>query len=253
MAWCVVPFDAKKRNPAQRAEMLASLGLKRCAYDWRKEHVPAFEEEILQYQKHGIEYFAFWSEHEEAFQLFAKHGLKPQIWKTLRSPQAETQEAKIKLAVASMKPLVEKTAQMGSKLGLYNHGGWGGQPANLIAVCEAFHELGHTHVGIVYNFHHAHYDIDAFKAEFSRLQPHLLCLNLNGMIDPATGDAKKHKILAIGQGDLEQAMIEFVIRSGYEGPVGILGHVGNRDVEVVLQENLGGLEEVLAAIAATQD
>ncbi|MDG2213510.1 MAG: hypothetical protein P8M70_06760, partial [Verrucomicrobiota bacterium] len=35
VAWCIVPFDAKKRGPAQRARMLKRLGLKRVAYDWR--------------------------------------------------------------------------------------------------------------------------------------------------------------------------------------------------------------------------
>ena len=52
-AWCIVPFDAKKRTPTQRAEMLKRLGIKRCAYDWRGEHVMEFEEEILQYKKTG--------------------------------------------------------------------------------------------------------------------------------------------------------------------------------------------------------
>ena len=64
VAWCIVPFDAKVRGPAERAEMIRSLGMRRVAYDWRAEHVPQFEEEILQYKKHDIEYFAFWSWHE---------------------------------------------------------------------------------------------------------------------------------------------------------------------------------------------
>ena len=52
--WCIVPFDASKRSPEERTKMLVRLGLKRSAYDWRAQHVPEFEEEILQYQKHGI-------------------------------------------------------------------------------------------------------------------------------------------------------------------------------------------------------
>ena len=54
VAWCIVPFDANKRSPAERAVMLEELGIKRCAYDWREEHVPTFEQEIIEYQKHGI-------------------------------------------------------------------------------------------------------------------------------------------------------------------------------------------------------
>ena len=60
VAWCIVPFDAAKRGPAERAIMLKELGITRCAYDWREEHVPTFEQEILEYKKNGIEFFAFW-------------------------------------------------------------------------------------------------------------------------------------------------------------------------------------------------
>ena len=94
VAWCIVPFDAKKRGPAARAQMLKRLGIKRVAYDWRAQHVKEFEEEILQYKKHGLEFFAFWSAHEEAFRLFEKYKLRPQIWRTLPSPKADSQEAR---------------------------------------------------------------------------------------------------------------------------------------------------------------
>ncbi len=46
-AWCIVPFDAVKRSPEARAEMVAKMGIKKIAYDWRQEHVAEFEREIL--------------------------------------------------------------------------------------------------------------------------------------------------------------------------------------------------------------
>ena len=55
MAWCIVPFDAAKRSPEERAEMLARLGLTKLAYDWRGEHVPTFEREILALKKHNVD------------------------------------------------------------------------------------------------------------------------------------------------------------------------------------------------------
>ena len=134
VAWCIVPFDASKRNPEERARMLKELGLRRSAYDWRAQHVAEFEEEILQYKKHGIEFFAFWGQHEKAFELFKKHGLHPQIWQTMRGPAEESQEEKVAAAAKSLTPLAERTAELGCKLGLYNHGGWGGEPANLVAL-----------------------------------------------------------------------------------------------------------------------
>ena len=45
-AWCIVPFDGKKRGPEERVAMLKRLGLTRYAYDWRAEHLPTFEKEV---------------------------------------------------------------------------------------------------------------------------------------------------------------------------------------------------------------
>ena len=240
VAWCVVPFDGKKRGPAERAEMLARLGLHRCAYDWRQQHVAEFEEEILQYQEHGIEYFAFWSQHPKAFELFKKYRMRPQIWRTLSSPKADTQAARVKLAAQAMLPLVEEARKLGSRVGLYNHGGWGGEPANLVAVCR--HRRKHhaaSHVGIVYNFHHGHDHIDDFAEAMKLMRPYLLCLNLNGMNPGA-----KPKILQLGQGAHELRMMKIVRDSGYTGPIGILGHTQD-DVEERLRDNLDGLDWLL--------
>ncbi len=241
--WCIVPFDAKKRGPAERAEMLIDLGLKRCAYDWRAEHVPTFEEEILQYKNHGIEFFAFWAVHDEAFRLFQKHHLHPQIWQTLGDGKGETHEQKVKSAADAMAPLARRAQEIECKLGLYNHGGWGGEPKNLVAVCKELHERGLKNVGIVYNFHHGHNHIDDWAESLALTQPHLLCLNLNGMNRGA-----QPKILGIGKGEHEVSMIREIIKSGYDGPIGIIDHREQLDARESLQENLDGLAWVLKEI-----
>ena len=79
VAWCIVPFDANKRGPAARAEMVKELGLARVAYDWRQEHIAQFEEEVQQYQKHGIEFFAFWSWHDSLEPLIENYDIHPQL------------------------------------------------------------------------------------------------------------------------------------------------------------------------------
>ncbi len=237
VAWCIVPFDAKKRGPAERAAMLRELGISKCAYDWRNEHVPTFEEEILQYKKHGIEFFAFWSVHEQAFKLFEKYDLHPQIWRTLGSPAKGTQDEMVAAAARSTEGLAIRTGKMGCKLGLYNHGGWGGEPKNLVAVCKRLRSLGHGHVGIVYNFHHGHGHIEDWAESLRLMQPYLLCLNVNGMI--AKGQPK---IVPISHGQHELAMLKAVVRSGYTGPIGVLDHRGEADARESLLENLEGLE-----------
>ncbi len=239
VAWCVVPFDAKNRGPAERAAMLKQLGFNKVAYDWRANHVPTFEEEILQYRKHGIEYFAFWGAHDRAFELFAKHDLHPQIWQTLASPEASTQEERVTVAAKQMLPLVERTAKMKCKLGLYNHGGWGGEPENLVAVCRVLREKHNaSHVGIVYNLHHGHGHIDDFEAALARMKPYLHCLNLNGM------SAQGPKILQLGAGEADVKLLKTIAASRYSGPVGIIGHTGD-DVELRLRDNLDGLDWIL--------
>lgn len=236
-AWCIVPFDAKKRGPEARAKMLARFGIKRCAYDWRGEHVKEFEEEIIQYKKHGIELFAFWAGHDEAYKLFQKYDIHPQVWRTLGSPTEGSYKEMVSAAADSVSVLAKRLDQIGCELGLYNHGGWGGEPKNLVAVSEELHERGHKNVGIVYNWHHGHGHIEDWKESLELMKPHLLCLNLNGMNDGA-----KPKILDLSHGQHDQAMLKVVIESGYEGPIGILDHRTELDTEVALRANLEGLD-----------
>lgn len=253
VAWCIVPFDVKKRSPEDRTAMLGRMGIKRCAYDWRQEHVPTFEREIEAYKKNGVEFTAFWSQHDKAFELFKKHAIKPQVWFMMKQPKAKTQEEKVAEAVKTMTPLAERCKQMNCKLGLYNHGGWAGEPENLVAVCNGLRAKGFADVGIVYNFHHAHdriTDAQQFTKSLELMKPLLLCLNLNGMVDHSglnTKQKREQKIRAIGTGDYEAAMIDAVVKSKYAGPIGVLGHVATRDVEEVLQKNVEGLEYVLGS------
>ena len=243
VAWCIVPFDGKKRGPAERAAMLKNLGLKRVAYDWRQEHVPTFEQEILEYKRNGLEYFAFWGVHDDAFKLFEKHGLHPQIWQMMPSPDAASQEEKVRQAATQMLPVVQRTRELGCKLGLYNHGGWNGEPANMVAVCKYLRDHHDAdHVGIVYNQHHAHDHIDDFADVLKLMKPYLLCLNLNGMT--RDGEQKGQKILPLGVGEFDVPLLKVIRDSGYAGPIGIIGHTQD-DVEQRLQDNLDGLEWIL--------
>ena len=248
-AWCIVPFDAKKRGPEARAEMVKSLGLKRIAYDWREEHVPSFEAEILAYQKNGLDFFAFWGQHDQAFRLFEQYQLHPQIWQTMGGGNGATHEESVRLAATALLGLVERTRKAGCPLGIYNHGGWGGEPENMASVCE-FLRKNHQadHVGIVYNLHHGHGHIDDFAAVLARMKPFLLCLNLNGMT--RDGDKQDKKILPLGQGELDLSLLRLVRDSGYQGRIGILGHTMN-DAEDQLRDNLDGLDWLVPQLDGT--
>lgn len=237
VAWCIVPFDAKQRGPRARAEMLSKLGLKKVAYDWREKHVATFEEEILEYKKHGLEFFAFWSWHPAMEPLIKKHGIHPQIWYMIPAPAGETQEERVADAALKLQPMVDLTRRLGCQLALYNHGGWGGEPANMVAVCKELRtKQKANHVGIVYNQHHGHDHLEGFAGTLKMMQPYLLCLNLNGMNSGA-----KPKILPIGDGEHDLNLLRVISQSGYNGPIGVLDHRSEIDTEEALRLNLDGL------------
>lgn len=244
VAWCIVPFDAKQRGPAERAEMVKRIGMTRVAYDWRESHVPTFEEEILQYKQHGIEYFAFWSWHPAMEPLIRKHGIRPQIWLMFPTPPEGPHAERVKAAATALLPMVDQTAQLGLKLGLYNHGGWSGEPQNMADVCK-YLKVHHQaeHVGIVYNLHHAHDHIPDFPAQLELLKPWLLCLNLNGMNDNA-----QPKILPIGSGRHDITLLRTILNSNYNGPIGIIDHREQLDAEESLLQNLTGLKTALTEL-----
>jgi azurin/sugar phosphate isomerase/epimerase len=238
-AWCIVPFDKAKRSPEARAEMVAKMGIQKIAYDWRQEHVVEFEREILAYQKHGIEFFAFWGAHDEAFRLFEKYKLHPQLWIMMRGT-GDTQEAQVKSAAEGLLPLLAKAKAIGSQVGIYNHGGWGGEPENMIAVCDYLKKNHATdNIGIVYNLHHGHSHLDRLPKAIEAMKPNLLCLNLNGM--DIAGDTKGRKILPLGIGTQDVKVLRQIRASGYSGPIGILNHT-NEDAEGRLLDNLDGLK-----------
>jgi hypothetical protein len=72
--------------------------------------------------------------------------------------------------------------------------------------------------------------------------PYLKTVNINGM------KAEGPQILPLGQGDQELVMLKILKESGYNGTIGILGHVENADVKVILEGNLKGLQSLLKAM-----
>lgn len=247
-AWCIVPFDAKKRGPEERAQMLERLGITRLAYDWREQHIATFEQEIQTLKKHGIELTAWWfpttltDTAKNILDLLKRHQIKTQLWVSLADPAhgSTDHEKKMKVATDRIQLLAEAAAKIGCTVALYNHGSWFGEPENQLAIIE---RLGRSDVGIVYNFHHGHDHLDRFPELFRKMRPHLVAVNLGGMV--RHGDRHGKKILALGRGDHDLAMMKIIRKSGWRGPVGIVGHRAEADAELVLKENLDGLRKLL--------
>lgn len=256
VAWCVVPFDAKKRGPQERAQMLKRLGITRLAYDWRAKDIPTFDQELDALAQHGIKLEAFWipcrspepaneKDVRTILDLLKRRQVKTQLWISLSGGAIPgsadlTQVQRVEAASRPIGYIAAEAAKIGCSVGLYNHGGWFGEPENQIAIIN---RLGMKNVGIVYNFHHGHEHVDRFPELFAKMKPHLLALNINGMKKDGA------KILPLGEGDLELGMLKIVKESGYRGPLGILDHRGELDAELSLQQNIDGLQKLLRQLA----
>ncbi len=225
VAWCIVPFDAKKRDPAARMEMLQRLGISRYAYDWRDAHLPTFATELAEMQKRHIRLQAVWfpnSLNQDAQHLLTvlkKKQIKTDLWVSLPDPPGKNDEEKIAAALATLKPIRAAAQEAGCTVSLYNHGGWIGESEHQLAILKA---AGDPKLGIIYNLHHGHHHLDRFAELFKTLQPHLRCLNLNGMVKD--GDKKGMKIMPLGAGTEDLALLHIIRNANYTGPIGILGH-----------------------------
>ena len=247
VAWCIVPFDAKKRGPEERAAMLERLGIRLFAYDYRAEHVPTFDAEMEALKRHHIELLAWWfptvmnDEARLILDVLRRHGSHAQLWvmgggEPVKS-EAE-QQARIEAEVKRIQPICEAAAKVGCSVALYNHGAWFGEPENQIAIIDRLKQNGVKNVGIVYNLHHGHDHLDRFPQRLAKMKPYLVALNLNGMI--RNGDKLGKLILPLGQGDLDLKLLRIINNSGWRGPIGILNHT-DEDAEGRLRDNLDGL------------
>ena len=217
IAWCIVPFDSKKRSPEERAAMLERLGFRHFAYDWRAEHIPTFDAEIDALKRHGVSLDAFWvapgelnRESRIILDVLKRHGDQGRALGPARpgrrsrdgrragesgrgrgseAPPAGRGGRQDRLLAGALQPrrLVRRARE----------------PARHHRAAEA--SRASTNVGIVYNLHHGHDHLDRFAEVLAKIKPYLVAINLNGM-DPG-GDRVGRKILPLGQGSLRPGAV----------------------------------------------
>jgi sugar phosphate isomerase/epimerase len=256
-AWAYEEYDAVQRTPAERAAVLETLGLTRAGYVGRNvERMKEFDAYVEAYREHQIELVAVWTPvhtdaplHEPHIRMFLdaveRHQLRVQWWVTLEQYAKVSDEQAVDRAAALLRPLLAESVKRGLRLSIYGHGrdSWFTQPENEIAIVERLRAAAPgSPVGIAYNFHHAHSQLDRFAAMLPKMSPYLTAINLNGM------KAEGPMILRINEGTREQEMIAAIHRSGFRGPVGLLHHDRKMDAAVVLRENMEGLRAILKAI-----
>ncbi|MCG8579154.1 MAG: hypothetical protein MI866_04525 [Bacteroidales bacterium] len=249
--WCIVAYDSLQRSPAQRIAMLNELGFNKYAYDWRDRHLDNAKEELQLAIENDLEVLSVWlwlnakrdsinqlsPSNERLFSIVKELNLNTTFWVSM-SPNfflEQCDEKSFNEALAYIQFIATKAAKINCKVALYNHTGWFGKPYNQVKILQS---LPQYELSLVYNFHHAHADIDHFPDVVQTMLPYLSAVNLNGM-------RKGHKILPIGHGEYEKQMIQELIDAGFNGPWGILGHVEGADVEVILKRNIEGLYNLL--------
>ncbi|MFT3704068.1 MAG: TIM barrel protein [Agriterribacter sp.] len=257
VAWCIVPFDSKERNAEERAEMLNKLGITKLAYDWREKHIPFFDEEIKQLNKHHIVLQSFWyasgpsPEQDKNLQIILdvlkRNKVKTQLWSMfVPGPGFDTlsQEQKVQKTAEAVAYIADRLNEIGCTLGLYNHGGWSSEPENQLAIIQY---LKRPNIGIVYNFSHSEEQIQRFPEFFPKILPHLLAINLTGLKGgyPAT-------VVPVGDGNIETRMMNIIWKSSYKGPIGIINENFAPDAEAGLQLNMNGLKKVLKELNDTK-
>jgi sugar phosphate isomerase/epimerase len=248
-AWCIVPFDAKKRGPEERAAMLERLGFRLFAYDYRAEHIPSFDAEMEALQRHHIQLLAWWfptelnAEARGILDVLKRHHLRGvQLWVTGSgepTKSAEEQKARVEREASRIKVIADEAGRIGCSVALYNHGAWFGEPENQLEVIALLRTQGVTNIGLVYNLHHGHHQVERFPELLQKMKPHLLALNLNGMTPG--GDKNGKQILPLGQGEQDLNLLRAIRASGWRGPIGLLNHT-DADAEARLLDNLEGLD-----------
>jgi sugar phosphate isomerase/epimerase len=255
-AWAFEEYDAVPRSPAERAQVLETVGLTKAGYIGRNvERMTEFDAYVAAYEARKIELVGVWTPvntdlplEEPQIRMFLegveRHKLRIQWWVTLEQLK-QGGEQTVEKAVTIVRSLKTEAARRGLRLALYGHGrdSWFTQPENQLEIIRRLPPGdASAAVGIAYNFHHAHSQLDRFATVFPKMLPHLMAVNLNGM------RADGPMILPIGEGDREQEMISIIHKAGYRGPVGVLHHQRTLDAATGLARNLAGLRRILAAI-----
>jgi sugar phosphate isomerase/epimerase len=239
--WIAAPWDAKKRGPEERMQMLRELGLSKFAYNGDG----VVDAEIEAAKKHGIEIAAFWypARNPQIVDAIKRYGIHPQFWVCGSRAITVTNDAeRIEAEAARIRPIAEDAAAIGCKVGLYNHREpWFEEQDHQIAIIERLRREGLTNVGIVFNFHHWRGSLAEFPALFKRIQPHLLAVNLNGM---RADTAQYPPVRFIGSDASELEMIRVVETSGWRGPIGVIHERPTVDAAEGIKGNLKGLEWV---------
>ncbi len=193
IAWCIVPFDGKKRGPEARAAMLARLGFRHFAYDWRAEHVPTFDAEVDALAKHKVGLDAFWcpgelnAESKAILDLLKRRGVQAELWVDARAGQRhrgrapKSRRSGSPRRAASSARWPRRRARSGATWRCTTTAAGSASRRIRSPSSSGCTRQGVANVGMVYNLHHAQPQLGRLAATLKATMPYLRAINLDGV------------------------------------------------------------------------
>ncbi len=248
--------------------MLRAIGLTKIIWDWRDEHVDAFDAELDALRMNQIELSGIWTpspmpaleepEYSSRFGVVsariktliteaARRGHTPDLWTQIAfggpgAPSALSEQAhraEVMRAADHLTGLARLARGHGMCVVLTNHGGWAGEPRTLVDIVTELARRGLGNVGIGFRLQHAHHLIADLDHHLAVMSEHLVAVMLSGA--DAGAELTGRVILPFGAGSRDRWVTHSLLESGWQGQL-VVHAVGNDDSEARLLDSLEGWE-----------
>ncbi len=248
--------------------MLRAIGITKIIWDWRDEHIDAFDAELDALRQHQIELSGIWApspmpafeepEYPSRFGVVsariktliteaARRGYTPDLWTQIAfggpgTPSALSEPvhlAEVNRAADHLTGLVRLARGHGMCVVLTNHGGWAGEPRTLVDIVTELARRGLGNVGIGFRLQHAHHLIADLDHHIATMSEHLVAVMLSGA--DAGAELTGRVILPFGAGSRDRWVTHALLESGWQGQL-VVHAVGNDDSEARLLDSLEGWE-----------
>ena len=256
-ALCVGTHDAKRRTPAQQAEMLKELGYDGTAHLW----LGGVGERLKTLDAHGL----------KLFQIYVRVSIDPK--KRKYDPRLKEVVALLKgrgtilgLLVSGMKAsapegdpraveIIREIADLakaaGLRVALYPHtGDWVERVEDAVRVVK---KVGRKNVGVMFNLCHW-LKVDDEKNMESLLKlsmPHLFVVTINGADSGARGAGWNRLIQPLGSGSFDMhRFLKVLTGLGYTGPIGLQCYGLRGDAREHLKRSIAAWRKLSARLTA---
>jgi hypothetical protein len=165
---------------------------------------------------------------------------------TANTPKTDQeQQQRVQQEAKRIAAIVRFVTPYGCRVDIYNHRGWFGMIDNELAILKQLDHMAVRGVGMVYNFAHSrdeqHDDSTQFVTLWPKIMSRVTTVNIAGL-------SGVEDVGYPSQGTQELAMMRIIDKSGWWGPIGVLVLWKPADTELVLRNDLAGLDWVAAEL-----